>query len=121
MATELRKVSLQDRNQNLTCLSGVRNWIHEHPTTAKILKIAGLILGIGLLASIPFAIPLGMGIVGGLAVAGITAIVASLILFACRPPALPTTDPSHVDHAVMPIADLWLHLGQKNPSSVARA
>ena len=143
MATELRNVSLQSGSQNLTCLGGIRNWVHEHPTTAKILKIAGLILGIGLLASIPFAIPLGIGIVAGLAVAGITAIVASLILFASRPPALPKANASHVDHAVkpgilsitdlkanaspvdhavkpgiLPITDLWLHLERKTQAQL---
>jgi protein tyrosine phosphatase len=122
MATELGNVSLQNGNQNLACLEGVRNWVHGHPTTAKILKIAGLILGIGLLASIPFAIPLGIGIVAGLAVAGIIAIVASLILFACRPPAVPKANVSHVDHAVkpdiLPITDLWGHLSQKTQAQL---
>lgn len=122
MATELRNVTSGNRNQNLTCLEGVKSWVHEHPTTVKILKIAGLILGIGLLVSIPFAIPLGIGVVAGLAVAGITSIIASLILFACRSPALPEVNAPHVDRAVkpdiLPIADLWSHLGQKTQAQL---
>ena len=92
MPAGLGRISLPNGNQNLTCRENVRIWVYKNPTTAKILKIAGLILGIGLLAFIPFTIPLGIGVVTGLAVAGITATVASLILFACNSPNLSIED-----------------------------
>jgi hypothetical protein len=53
-------------------------WIHEHPTTTKVLRVAGLILGIGLLVSLPFTAPvLGIGITVSLALSGILLTIAS--------------------------------------------
>jgi len=107
MATALGNVSLQNGSRTVTCFEKARNWVQEHPTTVKILKIAGLILGIGLLLSLPFASSsLGAVVAGGLAAVGATAIVASLLLFACHP----KTAASPVER---PIADLWGELGQK--------
>lgn len=100
MVTEVGNIATQNGNQTFTCLEGVRSWACDHPTTTKILKITALILGIGLLASIPLALPLGMEIVVGLAIVGITALVASFILFACSPPATNRSD-------------LWLQLEQQ--------
>lgn len=84
MATELRNISLQEPRQQLTRLERVGIWIHEHPTTTKVLKVAGLILGVGLLASLPFTAPiLGTGIVVGLAITGVLLTLASAVaLFA---------------------------------------
>lgn len=104
MSTQVGSISLQNAPQSVTPLKAVGNWVHDHPTTAKVLKIAGLILGAGLLASIPFALPMGIGCVAGLAVAGVAATVASLILFASYPSA--------------PIEDLWARLEQKTETQL---
>ena len=97
MTTELGNISLLNENQSLISL----NEIQEHrsyasPTTAKISIIAGLILGVSLIAlppAIPYAfsirgaaicIGIGAGIVGGLA-AVIMATCVSLILSKALP------------------------------------
>jgi Acyl-coenzyme A:6-aminopenicillanic acid acyl-transferase len=55
-------------------------WIYEHPTLTKVARIAGLILGLGLLASLPFTAPLfGIGISVSLALTGIVLTVASAV------------------------------------------
>ena len=84
MAIEPRNISLRERSQNLTRLERVGISIHEHPTTTKVLKIAGLILGVGLLASLPFTAPiLGTGIIVGFAITGLLlALASSVALFA---------------------------------------
>jgi hypothetical protein len=45
-------------------------FVHEHPTTVKVLRVAGLIAGVGLMIASPFTLLLGlavaMGITGGL-------------------------------------------------------
>src|SRR3990167_6971934 len=84
MAIESRNISLQEQSQNLTRLERVGIWMHEHPTTTKTLKVAALILGVGLLVSLPFTAPiLGTGLVVGLAMTGILLTLASSVaLFA---------------------------------------
>ncbi len=76
--------SLLDEYQDLSRTDQVGIWIHEHPTTTKIFKVAGLILGIGLLVSLPFAAPiLGAGCVIGLAITGsLLTLASSVALFA---------------------------------------
>src|SRR3990167_9497065 len=80
----INNFSLQDQSQSLTRFERVGIWIHEHPTTTKILNIAALILGLGLLASLPFTAPiLGTGLVVSLAMTGILLTLASFVaLFA---------------------------------------
>lgn len=72
MSIELKNRSLYAQDQNFPCCMGIRIWIHENPTTVKILKIAGLILVSGLLASLPYTAPAlsislatSLGIIGG--------------------------------------------------------
>lgn len=56
-------------------------WMHEHPTITKILKVAGLILGLGLLLTLPFALPiLTAGETVAVALTGIVLTAASLAL-----------------------------------------
>jgi protein tyrosine phosphatase len=122
MAIEPINISFQ--NQNLTCLDGARIWINKHPTTIKILKIVGLILSIGLLASIPLAIPLGIKVAVNLAVVSIATIIASLILFAYYPKVFSYTDTPRLEHkavesSILTITSLWLHLGKKSKDQLA--
>lgn len=40
----------------------VLHWIHDHPTTVKVIRVAALIVGLGLLATLPFSFPaFGLG------------------------------------------------------------
>lgn len=84
MSSGSGNISLQEPRQQLTRLEQVGLWIHEYPTTTKVLKVSGMILGIGLLASLPFTVPiLGTGIVVGLAITGVLLTLASSVaLFA---------------------------------------
>ncbi len=72
------------QNKDLPFNEKISVWIHEHPTTIKILKIAALVLGLGILASLPFSAPvLGMGVVVCLAISGVLLTLASSVaLFA---------------------------------------
>lgn len=49
-------------------------WIHQHPTTMKVIQIAALIIAVGLLISLPFIAPLV-----GLAGVVVLAVVGSLV------------------------------------------
>jgi hypothetical protein len=72
--------ALPEQNKNLTRLEAWCSWIHERPTTVKVLKIAALILGIGLIASLPFTAPiLGTGLLVGLAITGALLILTSSV------------------------------------------
>ena len=84
MAIELGNISLHKQSPNLNRLELVSLWIHEHPTTIKILKMAGLILGVGLLASLPLTAPiLGMGVAAAAAITGaLLTLASSVALFA---------------------------------------
>ncbi|MDE3046874.1 MAG: hypothetical protein KGI83_00835 [Verrucomicrobiota bacterium] len=95
MSIESRNISLGERDQNFTCLEGVRIWAQQHPTIVKILKIAGLILGVGLLASLPFTAPaLGLGFTASLAITGGLFVLVSLAsLFASN-----SADSSNASH-----------------------
>lgn len=105
MSVGSRNISLHEQNQNLTRLDRVENWIYEHPTTVKIIVIAGLLLGVALLASIPFVSPiLGTSIVILVGIAGLTLFSASLLLFAFT--ARKIVDSSCSDH------ELWSCLEQ---------
>lgn len=118
MLTELKTFFLRIGNQNFTCLKKVEAWVEEFPTTAKVLKIAGLILGVGLLGSTRFATPLGTRTIIILSFVGIVSIVASLILFVSTSSTLPKLkiknlpiDPNIVKPG-MPIDDLWQELAR---------
>lgn len=80
----IENISLREQNPPLTRLERVGIWIYEHPTTVKILEIAALILGIGMVTSLPFTAHIfGTGIVIGLAITGSLFILASAVaLFA---------------------------------------
>jgi hypothetical protein len=80
MVIEARNISLLGQNQKLTQIEKIGIWIHKHPTTTKIAKVAALILGGGLLASLPFTAPiLGTGIVVSLAITGVLLTLASSV------------------------------------------
>ncbi len=76
---------------SLSTLDRMQFWIHDHPTTSKVIRISTLIVGIGLLVSLPFAVPiLSTGLVIGLGITGAmlttTATIALLALdFICPP------------------------------------
>ena len=133
MATGPGKTSPQNVGKGLTHLERAKNWVREHPSTTKILKIATITLGIGLLASIPFAIPLGNRVVASLGFAGTIAIITSLFLFACsgpavsganvpqpganqsQPAAVNTSPENPVDESGLTVTDkLWSKLKQKS-------
>lgn len=122
MAIEDNNIFLHIQNQHSSPFERARIWVHEHPTTIKILKIAGLILGIGLLAFVPFAIPFGNEVTVGLAVSGAATTIASLILFAGRLPILPNTNALEHQAAkpprTLPTVNLWLHLEQKSQAQL---
>lgn len=68
---EFRSSYLSAHHQYFNCLQGIKIWAYKHPTTVKTIKIAGVILGVGLLASLPFTAPaLGLGLTAGLAITG---------------------------------------------------
>lgn len=72
--------SLLNKNHNFTSIEKVGVWIHEHPTTVKIMKVAALVLGLALLASLPFTAPfLAAGIVATIAITGILLTLSSTI------------------------------------------
>jgi len=60
-------------------------WGRENPTKATMLKVAqvaALVIGVGVLASLPFTAPiLGAGLIAGLAITGVVLTVSSLITF----------------------------------------
>ncbi len=85
-----KNILLQESNKT-SRMEQVGIWIHEHPTTVKVLKAAGLVLGAGMLASLPFTAPfIGTGLMAGIAVAGtlltLTSAVAFLALDILVPP-----------------------------------
>jgi hypothetical protein len=62
MSLAVKSSPLGTLNQKFTSFQNVGFWLNENPTTVKTLTIAGVILGIGLLASFPFPAPaLGLG------------------------------------------------------------
>jgi hypothetical protein len=70
-------ILLQKQNQSRS--EKARFWIYEHPTTVKVLKIAGIIGGFGLLSFFPFTAPfLGLGARVGLSFSGALLSTASL-------------------------------------------
>lgn len=75
MATTVENISCRKPSEKPSQPEGVAAWVHAHPTTIKILKIATLLLGLGLLLSLPWVAPiygmaltLTLGIAGGLLV-----------------------------------------------------
>lgn len=84
MSIESRSISLGEQSQNFTYLERIRIWTHQHSTAVKTLKIAGLILGLGVLAPLPFIAPtLGLGLTASLAITGGLLVLVSLVsLFA---------------------------------------
>ncbi len=78
MDIQSRNKFLLEQSQDLSRLEKVGIWIHEHPITVKILKVAALILGVGLLLSLQFA-TLITGVVVGLTITGILLILASSV------------------------------------------
>ena len=71
-------------NRTLKYFQGVQSWIHEHPTTVKVIKISSAIAGLGLLISTPFAASLaGTVVLIGIALSGVViALAASIAFFA---------------------------------------
>ena len=49
----MKSSSLQLENIKPTYLEQMESWVHKHPTVIKVVKMAGLILGMGLLI-VPF-------------------------------------------------------------------
>lgn len=84
MVTGSGNISFQEHRQQLTRLERIDIWMHEHPTTTKVLKVVGLIAGVGLLISLPFTSPiLGVGAVAVLSVTGgFLTIISSVALLA---------------------------------------
>ena len=79
------------QNPSLSSRERAAVWIHRHPTIVKIVVIAAAILGIGLLASLPFtALFLGGGCIAAIAVGGgvltLASSIALLILDILIPP-----------------------------------
>ena len=74
----MKSISFDESSKNFSCLEKGGIWDCEHPTTVKILKIAGVVLGVGLSALfLPYIAPLGLrsfvaslAITGGLVVLG---------------------------------------------------
>ncbi|MBY0529703.1 MAG: hypothetical protein K2P51_05885 [Rhabdochlamydiaceae bacterium] len=83
MSIESKK-SVQGVSQELTRLEQVGLWIHEHPTTIKVLKVAGLVLGVALIASVALTAPiLATSVVIGLGFTGaLLTLASSVALFA---------------------------------------
>lgn len=78
MSIESVNINLQQQSR----IEKTRIWMHEHPTTVKVLKVAGFILGVGLLAALPVAAPvLGTGIVVGIAITGSFLTLISAVAF----------------------------------------
>ncbi|MCX6991416.1 MAG: hypothetical protein NTX49_10225 [Chlamydiae bacterium] len=82
MTAGINNASLPNRNQNVSCLQGCRNWGQNNPTTVKILGVVGLILGIALVVSSSVALPAGIVMAGSLYIAGAISIIASSVLLA---------------------------------------
>ncbi len=80
MHNELKDISLEEPTQQLTRLEAIGFWIHEHPTTIKVLEVVSAVLGVGVLASLPFTAPvLGAGIGVSLAITGVLLTLASSV------------------------------------------
>jgi hypothetical protein len=83
---------LPNHNQSFRHFQGVQLWIHDHPTTVKIIEISAAIIGLGLLAAAPFAAPIiGANVLTGLVVSGIFLTLVSTVAWL----ALDYLAPSH--------------------------
>lgn len=89
-----RKTLFILEEQNLDRFRRTGVWIHEHPTIIKVVQIAGLIIGIGLLISFPFIASLvGRNFVVAISITGVfLTLVCSITLFA-----LDVINPPHHD------------------------
>lgn len=64
-----------------TFLEKVGLWIHDHPTTVKVLKVASFLAGTAMLATLPLSLPaLGTASAVGLGVGGLLFITVSLVV-----------------------------------------
>ncbi len=58
----MQNISSLSTSPSASCWDRTARWIHEHPTVSKVIRVAGLVLGLGLLLTLPFAAPLcGIG------------------------------------------------------------
>lgn len=96
--------SLDGQPQNPANFDRLRDRPQEHSTTVKIFKIAGVILGLGLLAPLPFAASfLGARLTITLATAGGLLTLASLrALFASNPASVPGANSAAPPNQVSP-------------------
>jgi hypothetical protein len=63
------------------CSAPLQLWIHNHPTTIKVIKVAGLVLGSAMLVAAACAFPwVPLGVVIGLGLGGAVVAAASLIV-----------------------------------------
>jgi protein tyrosine phosphatase len=116
------------KDQLLPCLQQASQLMDRYPTTTKILKVVGLVLGASLLATSPFLAPLGTKAVISCAAIGATLILSTLVLFnfssrTLPPPApvLPRDAPAPAPNVlplVLPTATLWSVLKEKTLSAV---
>jgi len=78
MAVSFRTTSLGDLQANTSIFEGIVEWTHQNPTIVKIAKVAGVILGLALLVSLPFTAPiLSLSLTAGLAIVGGVLLLAS--------------------------------------------
>jgi len=69
-------VSSQNRSQNTSCLSRVFNCVCSNSTTAKTVKIAALIIGVALIATV-CTIPMSVTLAAALVYVGLAAVIFS--------------------------------------------
>ena len=78
------KLSCCSCNPKTGFSGGVFQWIHDHPTTTKVMQIAGLILGCAALISAPFSLPvLGVAFTASVGVIGGLFLLSSLATWLC--------------------------------------
>ena len=83
MCCSVKNIHLHENVPDLSKEERARIWIHEHPTTIKILKIAALLIGIGVLASLPFSAPiLGVAFTVGAAITGALLVLSASVALA---------------------------------------
>jgi hypothetical protein len=79
LSIEQGNILLFQKNYNYTGFKNLDNWINTHPTTLKVLKSGSLVLGIGLMTSLPYTAPINIKFAVGLALTGAILTLPSLI------------------------------------------
>ncbi len=73
------KVFVDNFNKQ-NCHTSIAKWIHDYPTAFKVIRIAGLLLGVAAIATLPFSLPvIGAAAACGVLIGGAISIAASVL------------------------------------------